>query len=341
MQSHRFSPGKMLLLMTAAAIGALGASPRPAQAQSDDWARKMFNSLKHDFGTIARGSDAQYRFQIKNIYKQTVHISDVRTTCGCSAASPTKRTLKTFETAEVVVTMNTQRFTHRKDSNVIVTFDQPLYAQIRIPLSAYIRTDVVVSPGSVNFGAVEQGKSPQKSVAISYAGRSDWKIDNLKIDSKYLTGSIKQTRRNGGQIGYLLAVNLKSGAPVGVLREQVVLVTNDANSPFVPVMVLARVESEFTITTAPLGSVQPGKDKTFNVVIRGRRPFRIEKLSCEHAPDCFKAKLSDKTRTVHVVPVTFTPPKKAGAFRETLAFTIAGRTEPVVFQVSGRIDAKN
>jgi len=341
MQTHRFSPRRLLLVMIAAAAGALAVPPRPAQAQSDEWARKMFNALKHDFGTVARGSDAQYRFQIKNIYKQTVHISDVRTTCGCSAASPTKRTLKTFETAEVVVTMNTQKFTRRKDSNLIVTFDKPLYAQIRIPLTAYIRTDVVLSPGSVNFGAVEQGKSPQKSIAISYAGRSDWKVENLKIDSKYLTGSIKETRRNGGQIGYLLAVGLKSGAPVGTLREQVVLETNDANSPFVPVMVTARVESEFTITTAPLGSVQPGKDKVFNVVVRGRRPFRIEKLSCENAPDCFKAKLSDKTRAVHVVPVTFTPPKKPGAFRETLAFTIAGRSEPVSFEVSARIEAKN
>jgi hypothetical protein len=237
--------------------------------------------------------------------------------------------------------MNTQRFTHRKDSNLIVTFDKPLYAQIRIPLTAYIRTDVVVNPGSVNFGAVEQGKSPQKTVAIAYAGRSDWKIEKLKFNSDYLNGSIKETRRNGGQIGYLLAVSLKSGVPAGTLREQVVLVTNDANSPFVPVSVVARVESEFTVTAAPLGSVKPGQEKVFNVVIRGRKPFHIEKLSCENSPDCFKAKIPDKMRTVHVVPVTFTPPKKAGAFRETLTFSIAGRSEPVAFHVTGRIDANN
>lgn len=336
MQSHRFPPMRTLLLLSAALGGALCA-PHPARAQSDAWAKKMFNTLSHDFGTVARGADTQYRFKIKNIYKQTVHVASVKTTCGCTAASPTQRTLKTFETADVVVKMDTNKFKHRKDSNVIVTFDKPLYAQIRIPLTMYVRTDVVFNPGAVNFGAVEQGKSPQKRVAISYAGRSDWKIEKLKINSPYLAGSVKQTRRNGGQVAYLLAVTLKSGAPVGMLREQVILVTNDANSPFVPVSVEARVESEFTVTAAPLGTMHPGKDKVFNVVIRGRRPFRIEKLDCAKSPDCFKAKISDKTRTVHVVPVTFTPPKKVGTFRETLTFSIAGRSEPVAFQVTGRI----
>ena len=72
--------------------------------------------------------------------------------------------------------MNTERFVRRKDSNLIVTFDRPYYARVTIPITAYIRTDVVLSPGSATFGAVEQGKSAKRDIAISYAGRADWKI---------------------------------------------------------------------------------------------------------------------------------------------------------------------
>ena len=119
-----------------------------------------------------------------------------------------------------------------------------------------------------------------------------------------------------------------------------ILVTNDANSPFIPVAVEGRVEAEFTVTTPTIGTVTPGQAKVFNVVIRGRRSFRVSKLVCEKSPESFQAKIADKSRPVHVIPVTFIPPKKVGAFRETLKLQIVGRTEPVVFQVSGRISAK-
>ncbi len=325
------------LLLTTATAALLLSPSQQAQAQSNAWAEKMFDKTKHDFGVVARGADVQYRFKIKNLYKEKVHISDVRTTCGCSAAEPTKKSLATYETAEVIITMDTRRFSRRKDTNLIVTFDQPIYAQVRIPITAYIRTDVVLSPGTVNFGAVEKGKPAKQSVKIEYAGRGNWKIRNLKIASKYLTGRVVEKSRVGGQVNYELSMTLKNNAPVGTLREQVILVTDDANSPFVPVPVLARVESDITVT-APSLAVTAGQPKIFNLVIRGRKPFKIEKIDCPKVPDCFQAKVADKTRPVHVVPVTFTPPKnRTGAFRETLHITIAGRSEPVEVSISGRI----
>ena len=95
--------------------------------------------------------------------------------------------------------MNTDRFVRRKDTNLIVTFDRPYYARVTIPITAYIRTDVVVTPGAAAFGAVEQGKTAQRDIAIAYAGRGDWKIKRLKIDSKHLVAKFVQTGRNEGQ----------------------------------------------------------------------------------------------------------------------------------------------
>ena len=106
----------------------------------------MFEKTSHDFGVVARGSDVSYRLKLKNKYKEDVHIADVRTTCGCSAGEPNKTTLKSLEEAYVEIKMDTRKFTRRKDSNVIVTFDAPLYQEVTIPITAYIRTDVVVEP---------------------------------------------------------------------------------------------------------------------------------------------------------------------------------------------------
>lgn len=65
-----------------------------APSFGQDWAMKMFDKDKIDFGVIARGSDAEYRLKIKNIYKDPVHIANVRTTCGCSAAELPRASLR-------------------------------------------------------------------------------------------------------------------------------------------------------------------------------------------------------------------------------------------------------
>ena len=140
-----------------------------AQAQDNAWAIKMFEKTSHDFGVVARASDVKYRFKITNLYKPEVHIASVRTTCGCTAATPTTHTLASRGVAYIEVTMDTRKFTRQKDSNLIVTFDQPLYGEVRLPISAYIRTDVVLDPGGVNFGAVERGQKAEKRITIPYA----------------------------------------------------------------------------------------------------------------------------------------------------------------------------
>ena len=53
------------------------------QGRADAWVTKMFAETKHDFGTVARGSDTSYRFAAKNIYKQDVELLSVRSSCGC------------------------------------------------------------------------------------------------------------------------------------------------------------------------------------------------------------------------------------------------------------------
>ena len=151
-----------------------------SQAQELSWAQKMFEKQKHDFGVVARGADVKYRFKLTNLYRDPVHIANIRTTCGCSAAKPSRYTFNSLEEAYIEVTMDTRKFMRRKDSNLIVTFDAPLYAQVQIPITAYIRTDVVLEPGAFNFGAVEQGTLKQKKIVIQYAGRSDWKIKEVK-----------------------------------------------------------------------------------------------------------------------------------------------------------------
>lgn len=331
-------PSALGRALTGLAILLLSALPARAD-EGNAWALKMFSETSHNFGNVARGADVTTKIKVTNIYKELVHISNVKTSCGCTAATPDKTTLQSLEAAYIEVSLDTRRFEKQKDSNVIVTFDAPLFAEVRIPISAYIRTDVVLTPGSVSFGSVEQGKGAEQTVEIAYAGRNDWQITDVKLNSPYLKHELVERSRAGGQVTYDLTMRLAPDAPVGHLNQQIMLVTDDA-VPYVPVLVSARIESDVTITAPDsLGTLTPGQEKTFNVVLRGHKPFTIEKIECESDRELFRVRLSKSTRPIHVLPFTVTPPTEPGDFSEQFTVTIEGRPEPVIFSVSGKVGA--
>ncbi len=321
-----------------AVVALVASSPSPVQAAN--WAEKMFDSLEHDFGVVARGADVRHRFKITNIYKETVHIASVTTTCGCSAATPTKRTLASRETAEIEVVMDTRRFIRRKDSNLIVTFDAPFYAEVRIPITAYIRTDVVLEPGSVDFGTVDVGASAQRTVVVKYAGRPDWKIREVRTGSEQLEAAVQEVRREDGRVDYELHVTLHAENKPGTLRRQITLVTDDEGSPYIPVLVHAQIAADITVTpeVVSLGLLKPGETKSFNVVLKGRRPFLI--TGVESATDkgmAFQVRLPKSARPVHVLPLTVTAPSSPGTLSEEFSVNIEGRAEPVTFRVFAQV----
>jgi hypothetical protein len=240
----------------------------------------------------------------------------------------------------VDISMDTNRFQHEKSSNVTVTFDQPMYATVVIPVKVYIRTDVALTPGSVNFGAVDLGQAQERKVELLYTGDEGWKITSVVANDPHIKAQVKETSRGNGQVGYDLIVALSPKTPAGIVREQLMMVTNDQAGQ-IPVLVQARVEADVTVTPSvvQLGSVAPGSETVKTVLLRGHNAFVIEKVECESAHGIFKMpQLSKDAKTVHVLPLTFTAPKQAGPLAEKFIVTIAGRPEPLTFTAQGTIE---
>lgn len=323
-------------------LGILGAFCLSATLMSPvtgaDWADKMVKTKKIDFGVIATGSEAKKLVEIKNLYNQPVHILDVSTTCGCSAATPGKTTIEPGGTGTVEVKMNTHKFRQKKDSNLIIKFDQPRYAEIRIPITAYIRSDVVFDPGLIRFNNVDLGQEAVSVVTIKYAGRSDWEIVQVKADNPLLSPKLDEGTRANGRVDYRLAVKLDSRAKAGRIRDMITLVTNDKSNPYVPLMVEGLVVPDITVTPSfvKFRPVKAGGTVRKRLVVRGRDKFRIKSVDCAGNSDCFDVKVPESTKDVHIVSVEITP-QDAGKFEDELVISIVGREEPLRLRVSGEV----
>ena len=290
------------LSLLACSISLLAGSTSHAQ----EWAKKMFDVTEHRFGVVARGAKVEHRFTITNLYEEDVHISGVRSSCGCTTPSVTRDTLKTFEKGELVAVFNTRAFHGDKSATLTVTFDKPFYAQVQVNISGHIRTDVVLRPGSVDLGSVALGTAVEKVIAITYAGRNDWQLLDVQTASPHLSAELIETSRGGGQVGYNMIVRLAEDAPVGYIEDQMLLVTNDAKDRQIPVDVEGRVEADVSVSPTSLfmGVLQPGQKVTKQIVVRAGKPFKITGVSCDDASFSFQA--PDTSKDLHLIPVTFT-----------------------------------
>ena len=268
----------------------------------------MFDSkTTHDFGVVARGAKVEHRFIVENIYEEDAHIQSVSSNCGCSSPQVNRKLLKTWEKAEVLVTVDTRGFYGRKDATITVVFDKPFPAEVQLHVRTYIRSDIVVQPGVVSFGPVTQGAEAKQSVAVSYAGRGDWRIERVESVNPSIEASVVETSRTAGQVAYSLSARLKPDAPPGYIRDQLVLVTNDydARSSRVPVSVEGLVVSSLSVRPSPLmmGATEVGKPITRNLVVQGRAPFKIVAARC--GDERFECRLPGDAKAAQVLPVTF------------------------------------
>lgn len=314
----------------------------PARGQDPQWAAKMFDKLEHDFGVVPSGADLKYRLKLTNKYQQTVHIVGIASSCGCTAAKPSKDTLASEETAYIDISMNTRKFTLLKETAVTITFDQPLFAQVRIPVRAFISPDVLLNPGEADFGAITRGTDQQRRIAIAYAGRGQTSITSAVSRNPNVLARLVETRRDAATINYELLVTIKGTAPLGELREQLTLVTDDPGKPGIPVLVEARIEGEYAVTPelVSFGNLRPGERKTLNIVVRGRnpqKPFLVEKIESEKTAGVFEVRLPKDSRVLHVLPLTVIAPKEPGTLSEEFTVTISGSAEPITFKAYGRV----
>jgi hypothetical protein len=290
-------------------------------ACGQQWAREMFPVNRHDFGTVARGAKAEFEFELSNIYLEDVHIASVRSSCGCTTPRIKTPLLKTYEKGAIIASINTPTFLGQRGATVTVTFDRPYYAEVQLHVSVYIRSDVLVEPGSIQLGSVEQGAAVENRVAVNYTGgRSDWRILQVKSASPLLKADVVETSRRGGQVSYELVARLSPDAPAGYVNDHLLLVTNDQQATQIPVAVEGRVLAPVTISPASLfmGVVQPGQKVTKQLVVKGSRPFRILSISCDDKSFEFSASAEEAPKPLHIVPVTFVAGPDAGKVTKTI-----------------------
>ncbi len=292
------------------------------ESDAQQWASKMVDQDDHDFGVVARGSDTVHRFAIKNIYKEDVEISSVRSSCGCTTPSIENRNIKTYEKAYIVAKFNTRTFTGPHSATLTVQISKPFPAQLQLRVHGNIRGDVVFEPGSVDFDSVSQGSELERTLTVTYAGRSNWKVQDVRSDSENIEAELVERNRIGGRVTYDLIVRLLDTAPPGFIKEQIVLVTNDGANPRIPIDITGKINPELTVApqNLSLGEIPEGETVTKRFIVRGKKPFVVTSVDCG-GDDCFTFETDETPATRQMVTVHFKADRKPGKVQKPITIT--------------------
>lgn len=334
-----------------------------APAAAQEWGKKMFDRQEIKFGSVARLSDTKFTIKVNNPYREEIRITNLSTSCGCISWTDKQLpiTIPSRQERELTIRLDTVGHSGDKRVRAYATLVEPtkgLTASVVIPVEGRIRSDFEVRPSYVGFGPIELGKGYIQRIGINYiGGRPDWKILQAKVSNPHLVAKVVEKSRSGGTAAYEVTVEIAANAPLGVLRDQLILTTNDVGDSSIGVPVEAKVEADIVVADAMFGSISPGQPKSMTVIVRGKKPFKIEKV--DHVKrqvsarptedgtvpvtdtlslsDAITVKVPTAETALHMLTVTVTPPVEAGMFDEEFSIVIAGRRQPLTFKARGRV----
>jgi hypothetical protein len=213
-----------------------------------------------------------------------------------------------------------------------VTFDKPFWAEVQLNVRGFIRSDVLLQPGSVDFGPVDQDSEGERTLTVSRTGGQNWRISAIRSANAHLSAAATELQRNAAQVTYQIVVHLDPGAPAGYLAENLMLQTNDPQWPEIPVRVEGIVRDRVSASPALLylGTVKSGQKASKQIVVRGEEPFRLSKATCEGPGFEITTPDGVAEKSLHIVPVTFVAPKDSGRVEATIYIeTSLGAVRPV------------
>lgn len=281
-----------------------------ACAMGQTWADPLIPQRMHDFGPVPRGAKVQHDFGLTNRLAAPISITSLRASCGCTSGKADRSLVGPGESATITAIMDTRSFVGPKSTTLFVTVATTSgeTAEIRLGVTSNILADTVLNPGTIEFGTISRGQRVERQLTIDHVGQPGWRITKMTSTNPALDGGLHETTRSADSVTYLLKLALKPDAPVGPIREEIIIQTNDPTHVRIPVLVSGTVRGQLTASPAvlSLGNVTSSDGVKGRVVLRSSTPFMITKI--EGQGDGFRVRPdTDSPRNVHLVEISYDP----------------------------------
>ncbi|OGC95196.1 MAG: hypothetical protein A2W25_01970 [candidate division Zixibacteria bacterium RBG_16_53_22] len=138
-------------------------------------ARIKFESDTFDFGSIPRGATVVHSFKFANAGQDTLEITSVRPTCGCTTAPLSSNKVAPGDEATIKAYFNSKNFNGRLTKYIYVNSSDPIDPYLKISFKATINDPLLpinMAPLEADFGSIVSGAPGIVKVTLTNAGDS-------------------------------------------------------------------------------------------------------------------------------------------------------------------------
>lgn len=202
----------------------------PAAAQGPEI---TFSQEKWDFGRIKEGEVVTHVFSFTNTGDAVLEIQRVRTSCGCAAALVSQKKLSPGEKGEIKVTFNTRGYSGNVTKYVYVHSNDPRRSHVQLAVSASIdvppRPRIGLDRYTIDLGLVLEGEKLAADAVIGNTGELELEVHLSHKNALFLSGGdeIQGPVKIPAGKSKSVKIQLQPGNSTGLLREYILLKTND------------------------------------------------------------------------------------------------------------------
>lgn len=235
-QSRAFRSGAWIALFLAVAA-----------FSGNAWAIVNVPSKSFDAGSVEIGQEIVHEFSFINEGSETVNITEVRPSCGCTVPEYPTDGIAPGETATVKLVLDTSELHPGKQSkSVTIVTDDPDTRRVILQVKMHLFTALEFLPKALVYMRTEMGQAATQKV-LARPHRDGMKIlgataDNEHIVVKFEQAEVKAAVSSKTPKGfaaamipkagdYWVTIELKPSAPVGIHRGEVRIKTSDPDHP--------------------------------------------------------------------------------------------------------------
>lgn len=140
----------------------------------------------YDFGTVSQGETVTHSFTFENSGKDPLRIDRLKTSCGCTAALLSAKTIPAGEQGSIRTTFDSSRFRGPIQKFIYLYPASPQGEPVKFTLKGVVKPIVETQPLQVDFGRVEEGQSVEKKLVLLNTGQQKLEIRNIRTSNTAL-----------------------------------------------------------------------------------------------------------------------------------------------------------
>ena len=237
-----------------------------------------------DFGYAQHQQTITHIFKLKNVGNQPLDILDVDSSCSCTAALLSEKTILPGETAEIEVKFETEYRRGRQISTVKVRTNDSDTPIIHFTLTGVVAGLARVVPNNLHLKYISNQENIHKTIEIYDPGDGRLKVKSIQSSSPYIKTRVRHIYKDG--LIAKIFVTIKPGLPFGELEEKLTILTEGYRYPHVEVLVTGQVVGAIRLTPDQffLGFVRKGEVARRVARLRKKGPadLKIQKIESSH-----------------------------------------------------------